>query len=226
MIRRLLIETSTHRGAVGIADADGMLDTCILAPDQRHARDLVLEISKLLLKHEIKSNQLNRIAVSIGPGSFTGLRVGCMIGKSMAFALGCPVQAVPTFDSVASIAGENESLTIISDALQGDVYSQDWGRKDSIRVSTESVRIVSLGTIVAEGRTNLILVGEASPAFRAIENTISLEIKRVTSGQILAGLELVTRKEERHQLDPLRVEPIYLRGSSAEEKLKQTSVGR
>ncbi|MBN2355030.1 tRNA (adenosine(37)-N6)-threonylcarbamoyltransferase complex dimerization subunit type 1 TsaB, partial [candidate division KSB1 bacterium] len=95
------IETATQVCGVALA-RDGVL-LCEYRSNMKniHARVLTASIEKIWQDAQVEAGQLNGIAVSIGPGSFTGLRIGLSTAKGIAFAVGCPIMAVPTLQALA-----------------------------------------------------------------------------------------------------------------------------
>jgi tRNA threonylcarbamoyladenosine biosynthesis protein TsaB len=84
-------------------------------------RALIHEMDVLLQQAEVTREQLRGIVVGIGPGSYTGLRIGCTAARSLAFALGVPCAGVSSFR--AAIAATGQGLThVVLDAYRGEVY--------------------------------------------------------------------------------------------------------
>ena len=116
---QLLLETSARAGQVGLW-AHGELRTAALDEARRHARDLASAVRSLLDAASLRPADVRGIVVGLGPGSYTGLRVGVMAAKAFAYATGCTFVGVPTFDAIA--AGVGVPCVVIGDALQGMVY--------------------------------------------------------------------------------------------------------
>ena len=109
-----------------------MLSERVLDATRRHARDLVPAVADLLRQQAWRPHDLGGVAVSAGPGSYTGLRVGIISAKTLAFALGCKVIAVPTFHVIARRANVTENeLDVVADAQQDNLYVQRFGRQDA-----------------------------------------------------------------------------------------------
>src|SRR5690349_2476808 len=127
----LLIETSGRGGSVGLAVGGRVARSAALDPARRHNRDLAPTCGELLAAEGLRPADLHGVMVSHGPGSFTGLRVGLMSSKVLAYATGCRLVAVPTFHAVAEQApAEAGVVDVIADALQGHVYVQRFRRAD------------------------------------------------------------------------------------------------
>lgn len=103
---------------------------------QGHARHLLGMIDAMLADAELSRSQLNAVAFTSGPGSFTGLRIGCAVAQGIGFALNIPVIAVPTTQVLAQrFNGFGESILVLFDARMGELYGQ-YFVSDVIRKST------------------------------------------------------------------------------------------
>lgn len=220
----LLIETSGRRGLVGLA-IDGLLyGEAALDPARRHARDLAATVRELLAQAGIAPKQVRSVAVSIGPGSFTGLRVGIMSAKAFAYAVGGQLIAVPTFVPIAEqTPAEAGVVDVIADALQGQVYAQRFVRTTTGNWEAENeLRIVA----ASEWATTIPAHGWLSgPGLEQHDGVIPPAFSRVAEPERLVKmssfLAVALRTMPLEPTSMLALEPVYLRGSSAEEKAKQ-----
>ncbi len=121
------IETSGRAGSIAVS-IDGKLvgERDLSAAGRRHARTLVPEISDLLKSLQLTPEDVQVVAVSIGPGSFTGLRVGVVCAKTFAYATGCKIIGVDTFLAVAQAQQGIDRVWVIDDALRGDVFAGEY----------------------------------------------------------------------------------------------------
>src|SRR5215471_12911522 len=101
--RLLLLETSGRVGQVALAEGGRLRGVRRLEETRRHARDLAPAVRELLAAQGWRVRDLHGVIVSRGPGSYTGLRVGIMSAKALAYATGCTLLAIDTF---AVIAGQ------------------------------------------------------------------------------------------------------------------------
>jgi tRNA threonylcarbamoyladenosine biosynthesis protein TsaB len=124
------IETATPHLSVAIADGGRIIASCTVNRKNIHDELLVpmIEWVQANAGHPV----LHAVAVSAGPGSFTGLRIGMAAAKGMALALEIPLIAVPTFDAIAwriarrlMLPGETRLVTLF-DAKGGDVYAAEY----------------------------------------------------------------------------------------------------
>ncbi len=117
------IETSTKIGSVALSRNGKILAAADLSGEMNHSEKLLPQIEKIMLAKKISFTDLNRIAVSTGPGSFTGLRIGITVARTMAQMLHKEVTSIPTLDCLAAMVPFSGSLVCpLIPAIQGQVY--------------------------------------------------------------------------------------------------------
>ena len=120
----LAIDTSTDYLSVAITDGAKVLARYHKPSHRNHSRLLVPTISNLVRNAGLKLNDIGGFCVSIGPGSFTGLRIGVVTMKGLAYALNKPIVAVPTFDIIARSAKSFKGIVCpVLDAKKSKVYA-------------------------------------------------------------------------------------------------------
>ncbi len=123
--RVLILENSSRIGRVALGEEDKIRADRKLTQSSRHSTDLPIVIQALLNEQGWKCQELTAIVVSLGPGSFTGLRVGIMAAKTLAYALGCPLFGIPAFSAIARQTPQPfREVDVIADALQRTVFVQ------------------------------------------------------------------------------------------------------
>jgi tRNA threonylcarbamoyladenosine biosynthesis protein TsaB len=117
------IETSVEHVGVALGDYRGVRAHSMLASDRRHAESLTPMIQFVMQQAEVEMSDLSAVAVDVGPGLFTGMRVGIAAAQSIAWALELPMIPVCSLDVVAMNAHWSESVVAASlDARRGEVY--------------------------------------------------------------------------------------------------------
>ncbi|MBB6429982.1 tRNA (adenosine(37)-N6)-threonylcarbamoyltransferase complex dimerization subunit type 1 TsaB [Algisphaera agarilytica] len=94
----LAIETSSRRGFLALGRGDEILEVLELPAKRRHNLDLVPTIDTLCRNHQLKPADLGEVYVSLGPGSFTGLRIAIATAKMLSLSLGVKIVGVSTLD--------------------------------------------------------------------------------------------------------------------------------
>jgi tRNA threonylcarbamoyladenosine biosynthesis protein TsaB len=118
----LVIDTATRTGTLGLAAPDGEL----LAHDSwttahRHGEELLSRLDGLLAGLDAQATDMTGIAVGVGPGSFTGLRIGLATAKTLAYGLGVPLVGISTAQALALAAADGE-VTVVLPAGANDRY--------------------------------------------------------------------------------------------------------
>ncbi|HEX9960533.1 MAG TPA: tRNA (adenosine(37)-N6)-threonylcarbamoyltransferase complex dimerization subunit type 1 TsaB, partial [Pyrinomonadaceae bacterium] len=98
----LAIETALHPGSVSILEGATEIDFRVGGAEVSRSEDLLPVISDLLEKNRIHRKQIDLIGVSLGPGSFTGVRVGLATAKGLALGIGCECIGVSTLEALAA----------------------------------------------------------------------------------------------------------------------------
>jgi len=97
----LALDTSTHKVGLALYDGVQVLGEMMWTSRQFHTVELAPAIAELLARVEAGPSQLSAVAVAIGPGSFTGLRIGLALAKGLALAQRLPLVGIPTLDILA-----------------------------------------------------------------------------------------------------------------------------
>jgi len=122
-MRILALETATLAGSAALLDGSRVVGESVLDIALTHSERLMAMVDRLLTDCGWRVSALDGLAVSIGPGSFTGLRVGVATAKGLALALGLPVAAVPTLDALAeNLPFAEAPVCPLLDARKGEVY--------------------------------------------------------------------------------------------------------
>ncbi|MGL4981178.1 MAG: tRNA (adenosine(37)-N6)-threonylcarbamoyltransferase complex dimerization subunit type 1 TsaB [Fusobacteriaceae bacterium] len=120
----LAIDTSTKIGSVALYDdMKGILAEISLNSGNNHSENIMNSIDQLFQLTGKKTEEIDRVAVSTGPGSFTGIRIAVSVAKGLAYSLGCEIVGINELDSIANLAGsfEGEIISLI-DARKERTY--------------------------------------------------------------------------------------------------------
>ncbi|MDD5131226.1 MAG: tRNA (adenosine(37)-N6)-threonylcarbamoyltransferase complex dimerization subunit type 1 TsaB [bacterium] len=117
------IETSTKIGSAALSQNGKVVAAADLDGAMNHSEKLLPAIQKIMLAKKISFTAIDRIAVSSGPGSFTGLRIGITVARTMAQMLRKELVSVPTLDCLAAMVPDSKGLVCpLIPAIQGQVY--------------------------------------------------------------------------------------------------------
>jgi tRNA threonylcarbamoyladenosine biosynthesis protein TsaB len=224
------IDTSTRCGSVGLIEDEWVISEYLLNIPVTHSERLLSAIELTLREAKCPVEDLDGWAISLGPGSFTGLRIGVSTVKGLAFATGKPVAGVPTLDGLASLISSTPYLICpILDARKKEVYTAFYRYNEENSLTRISAyQAIRPGDLVKKIEGKTIFIGDAVKTygdylrdFLPSKATFPPASLNLSHGSAVAklGLELLRKKE---YLDLSTFTPIYVRPSEAEIKWKET----
>ncbi len=226
MSRGLAIETSGRIGSVAIVEEGRVVAEDTFAHGLQHAAEMIPRIDALLRQQGWTPADLRELYVSAGPGSFTGLRIGITLAKTVAFATGAIIAAVPTVEVLAHNAPpEARNVVIVLDAKREQIYTArlsragdggDWHLD-------EAAHLDSLAEMIQRAPRPVHLIGEGIafhqkhlPADDAGVILTPPESWRARAGVVASiGYRML---REGLVTDPQQLAPTYIRRPEAEEK--------
>jgi tRNA threonylcarbamoyl adenosine modification protein YeaZ len=122
----LAIETALFPGSVSLLEDFGEIDFRVGAAEIARSEDLLPIVSDLLKKNRIHQKEIDLIGVSIGPGSFTGARVGLATAKGLALGIGCASGGVSTLEALAVSAEKKGKIRSVIGGGRAEVFYQDF----------------------------------------------------------------------------------------------------
>jgi tRNA threonylcarbamoyladenosine biosynthesis protein TsaB len=126
-MRLVALATSGPHPAVGLWTGEGAVEVTTLGARAERGRGVTTAIAGLVERRGLRARDVEGVAVDVGPGSFTGVRVGVATAKSLAIALGIPVVGVTSLEALAVAAGPAEApLLTLRDARAGEAYFALW----------------------------------------------------------------------------------------------------
>jgi tRNA threonylcarbamoyladenosine biosynthesis protein TsaB len=125
----LAIDTAAPRLQLALLLADGSVDVLIDEIATGHAELIFGRLATLLERNGVTYDAVERVAVSTGPGSFTGLRIGLSAARGIGLARDIPVVGVPSLLAVSLSAPEGQPVAVLLDARRGEAYFQLFSSK-------------------------------------------------------------------------------------------------
>jgi tRNA threonylcarbamoyladenosine biosynthesis protein TsaB len=221
----LALDTATLVSSVALATADTLLAEITLQTKKTHSELLMPHIARLIDMAEIAKSDIKAVAVSIGPGSFTGLRIGLSTAKTLAYALKIPLVGVPTLAAMAyGCPVPGVILAPILDAQKGNVYQAlfEWQEGELRELQPAVVmKVDAVLEQLCQYDRPVMLLGEAAVIYREAIQKIGrnlivaaphIIIQRAASVAVL-GTKLLAQGIEH---DAMSLEPLYIRRSEAE----------
>ena len=221
-LRILALETSTLDASVAALEGDRVLGQTLLDRQRRTAQIFAPAIEQLLRSVEWRPQDVQLVAVTQGPGSFTGLRVGVTAAKTLAYAVGAEVFAVNTLEVIAWQAPNAvQRICAVLDAQRQQLFSATFQRPGDRLTEVSGTRIEDIAAWLAGLTPGIAVTGpglvrlrDRLPGEVAVVDAACWTPQAATVGRV-AYLEYQSGK--RHDLWTLN--PVYYRSSAAEEKL-------
>ncbi len=201
------MDTATPAVTAALHDGTGVVAESSRVDARRHGELLLPAVDRVLAEAGTDLGSVTGIVVGVGPGPYTGLRVGLVTAATFASALGVPVHGVCTLDGLAYAAGLDEPFTVATDARRKEVY---WARyADSRTRVTEAA--VDRPAEIAEQVAGVPAVGAGAllypgtfPDARAPEHASAAALASLAAERLVTGAGF---------LDP---QPLYLRRPDAQ----------
>ena len=219
----LALDTSTPRAALALARADGSVVVAATDPVQRHGRGLIPAIRDLLRAAGLRVGDLEALAVGLGPGSYTGLRVGVTAAKVLAYAAGRPLVGFDSLEAIARNAPPDAlRVAVVADAQRGDLFAADF-RRDSAGGTLDRLaptRVEPAGRWASALEPGTLVLGPGLDRLMLdLPDSVTLAPPELGEplGAGLAQLALALLAAGRCDA-PWFLEPVYLRRSAAEDQ--------
>ena len=224
MLNILALDTSTPRAAVAVETSDGVIR--VARPDPGRAarpRPGPHRSATCSGRRAWRRGRLDVFAVGLGPGSYTGLRIGLTAAKMLAYATGRPLVGFDSLEAIARNAPADAlRVAVVADAQRGDLYAADFARERPAARSSGSRRRGSSPSTAGSPRSTPTRWCSA-PAWTACAHDWPRAVSRPPTTPIgptarrlpaLAREPLATGRRD----DPWFLEPLYLRRSAAEDQ--------
>lgn len=220
------LDTGTSIASLALV-SNGRIVQTIRRPVPSHGAAIPGMVDEIVGRAELSIRDLNAIAVGIGPGSFTGLRIGISYAKGLAMATGCSMVGVPSFDAIALAAldasevGPGGLICVIFDARKGEVYAALYRVvADGLEKLSEEL-VVALEHLASRITEDVLLVGDSRAKdaaaligsrglLVAVLETGTLDLRGACVAAI-GGARLSCGETERSE----SIEPLYVRTPDA-----------
>lgn len=157
----LAIDTATQYAGLALYNQDGLLAEEFWFAGRRHTTELAPRIVRMLKLADMTVSELDAIAISVGPGSFTGVRIGLAVAKGLALPHKLPVIGIPTLDIVAyPFRNEGRPVWAIAEAGRGRILAARYSEVDSQWQATIEPYITTFEELSQRLDTGAICSGE------------------------------------------------------------------
>ncbi len=213
----LHLETSTQQCSVALAkDGKCISKKKLLTENFSHSEKLHLFIQDVINETGIVISDLEAIAISKGPGSFTGLRIGVAAAKGLCFALDLPLISINTLSIMVQPFFDQKGFDFfipMLDARRMEVYTSVFNKKQNIVMQTKAL-VLGEGSFVKQvGSGNCLIIGNGAAKFQTLNPKIKAHFKREIHYPSAEDMCLMTWKKFRNEdFESLAAfEPYYLK---------------
>ena len=213
--RVLAIDVTGPGGGAALLVGDA-IECGIIPPAVARARDLVPEVSRLVRDAGLRIGDLQGIACAIGPGSFTGIRIGIATAATLAYAAGLPVAGIGSLHGIAEAAPESETEVVVAlNARREHVFAARFTRKGGQLLAVGDYRHVPAAELAAELDPQTYVLGDARGAypllFERFPGVDTAEVRPAAIARLGAR-----RFADGGGIAPAELRPLYLRLSDPE----------
>ena len=222
----LALDTSTLTASLALLKPSGeVVEAVEIGPPRRTSEVLPGEIDALLKRHALTPTALTGLVIGLGPGSFTGLRIGLATLKGLAYALKLPLAGVSSLAAVALEGPEEVELSCAAVVKKGELYLGRYRREGSTVVALDPEQALTVPAFAAEVmRHPGLILGPAIGDYASQLEGLGVPRSRlqstpaVPSAVCLARLASLPKTYD--QAAMFALEPRYLRSSGAEDNPK------
>lgn len=218
----LAVDTSTTSCSVALFSDHRLLAEVVYTAGKTHSRHLLAIIHEILSRCDCEPADVGGIAVTRGPGTFTGLRIGISTVKGLAVATGTPVVGVSSLAALAyPLAMMKRPVVAMIDARRGEVYHAIYNADTGVLESTTPVAVSPPETVAEKLPSNAILVGSGAVLYREVFQNRGVQVRFAeATAQVIRAASvgmLAMARFERQESDPIdTLVPEYIRKSDAQ----------
>jgi tRNA threonylcarbamoyladenosine biosynthesis protein TsaB len=226
----LAIDTSTLTLSLALVERVGedvrALEHVVVGPPQKQSEVLPGVVGELLARHGVKLAELEGLAVGLGPGSFTGLRIGLATVKALAYATRLKVAGASSLAAVALAGPEGPPLYCLAVARKDDLYLGAYRRRGRTVEALEPETAMSPEEVAARlaAEPEALALGPALTDYRAALEAAGVSPRRLLPGPAFPSAVEVARLARFPETQPLEtifaLEPHYVRASEPERNPK------
>lgn len=224
------IDTSTMAANVAVLEDDKLICEYTINTKKTHSQKLMPMIENMLKLSDLDIKEIDAIAICVGPGSFTGLRIGMATAKAMAHVNNIPLIGVNSLEILgANMDLCNRNICSILDAQRNQVYMNKYILKDDKITKLEEISIKPIDELLEEissSNEDWVLVGEAVYKYKEkieeISNiTIPSPANNITKASTLCFVARDKMLANDQVYNCYNINPMYIRKSQAEEQYEE-----
>ena len=200
----LFLDTCNHNIVIGLLNDNKLISSKTFINDNNLSEKLLPTIKALFSENSVDIKELNKIYISVGPGSFTGIRIGVTVAKTLAWSLHTDIIPVSSLETMSSIDTDYKYICPMVDARRGYVYGALYDSKLNNIIEDNYIKLEELLNKVND-YNDVLFVSYEPLTNNKKEPIINIE-------------KIVNKHKNDKSMNPHSVNPIYLKKTEAEEK--------
>ncbi len=163
----LSIDTSSLKLSIALLKGRELMGRFSSSRPNSQSSGMLDEIDRLLSRHSCAIDDIGAFSVGLGPGSFTGLRIGITMMRAMALALKKSIVGVPSIDATAAgCAGNHKDICVIIDAKQSKVYARLYRQHKAGYRPASRILLISIDKLIARIRKPTLFTGDGLSTYK------------------------------------------------------------
>lgn len=203
-MKTLILSTCTNRIIVALVDDSTIFSFCNEIIENQMSNIIMSKIDECFKKANLKPNDIDKILVAVGPGSYTGIRIGVTIAKTFAWTLNKPIIPISSLELLISGYNEDALLVPYIDARRNCVFAAVYNKNLDIILEERYISLTKLNEFLKE--KDYLFISD-DHLVDSMEPKIDL-------------LKIANKYKADMGLNPHSINPIYLKQTEAEENLK------
>ncbi len=222
----LAVDTSSFPASVAISNGEVILGEYVIRNQRKHSQNIMVMIERLMTDLSIDISMIDVFAVTTGPGSFTGLRIGISSIRALAQVMNKPVAAINTLKTLAyNLSNANEVIVPMLDARRDEVFTAAYQFKDNEVIEVTEPCVMTIDEIIERYKgQKIVLLGDGAIIHRneLIGHNFGfapVQLMETRAGALcVAAMDTISENKLSHYND---VVPLYLRKSQAEREYER-----
>ena len=202
----LFLDTCSQIIRLGVLSDSKLIEYTEFTNDNKLSEKLLPAIKEMLDKNKYRVNEINRIYISVGPGSFTGIRIGVTVAKVIAWSLNIDIIPISSLEVMASYDTDKKYICSFMDARRGFVFAGIYDNELNTYIEDKYVLFDQLLKEMKNIKDDTLFVSNDDNYISCVEPKINVE-------------KIVLKHINDKSVNPHNVNPIYLKLTEAEEKL-------
>ena len=222
MIRILSIETATSICSIAVHENGICTDSLEISESNSHSAKLTVLIEQILAKNSLQISDFSAIAISKGPGSYTGLRIGTSVAKGICYASGLPLLTVDTLQAMAlscklqlqkeNVLQQNSVFMPMIDARRMEVYTSLWDVNMNCLQETNALILTDESIQTFDSSLTYYLLGDGSAKCETVLSKSNIHfVPNITATAVTIGDIAHTLFVKQEFADLAYFEPFYLK---------------